>query len=237
MMDKRLPGVLKIRLTASIFNRLSTDSLIIYLTIFMVGKIGSELAGATTIAILLVGFITNLYGGAYSDAKPNRWILPFGWGAHTLVMFPMLISINYSICFFILFYLVKNIIFSFILPSAEKLIFNHTNEGNRRYFLQINSWLSGVSSAMGILIGAYLYTKGIEYVIIFSMLMSLVVSICYSYTQKHWSDFNDIGKNNENGKVTLVDYQHVFKNKNAILIIASAIMLSGMEFSFGQYIP
>ncbi|WP_434462297.1 MFS transporter [Serratia plymuthica] len=236
-MNKRLSGILKIRLVASVFNRLSTDSLIIYATIFMVEKMGSELAGATTIGILLVGFITNLYGGTYSDAKPNRWILPLGWGGHTFVMFLMFVSVNYSIYLFVIFYLAKNIVFSFVLPSAEKIIFSNTNEGNRRYFFQINSWLSGVSSSIGILVGGYLYIKGIGYVILFSMLMSLVVSICYSYIQQCWSNFEYIENSNVKGKVSVADYKYVFKNKNAILIVFSAIMLSGIEFSFGQYIP
>lgn len=237
IMNKKLTGILKIRLLANAFNRMSTDSLIIYLTVYIVERIGTELAGATTISILLVGFIANLYGGVYADARINKWALSIGWSAHTIISFLMLISIKYSIFIFLLLYLLKSIAFSFILPFSEKLTYNNTINHNRHYFLQINSWVSGVSSSLGIFIGGYLYTKNITYTLLFSMLMSLLVSICYFFIPKFSYFSNGAQDNIEKLKLNIMGYSMILKNKKATSIIISAIMLSGIEFSFSQYIP
>lgn len=242
-MVSNLNSILKARLAINVLNRLSSDSLVVYMTIYLSNTLGVELTGIYTILLLSTGFVINLYGGAFIDARSSKGLLTVGWGIHTAAMLAMLIFFN-DMCLLMTAYFIKNIIFSFILPAGEKLIYSNTTTENRRYFFQLNGWFSGISSAVAVFIGGYAYEVGVFYVIAFSSAMSLCVFIGYELINKLTR--NDLsrtevtssaGNVTHNKKPSLRDYNILLLNKKSLYIIISAVFLTGIEFSFGQYIP
>ncbi|WP_339354722.1 MFS transporter [Xenorhabdus indica] len=227
-----LTNSVRTRLIANFFKRISTDVVIPFMTIFIAQTKGETIAGLLIICILCLGVFFNGLGGKLSCKFETKKTLVIGELLHAFSVIAMAITSVLDVNLMILFYFIKNIIFSFLVPFSEKVIFDNTSSNNRQVVYQFNSILSGMALPIGMLLGALLFKISVEYLLFLSFLFSFFVFVIYSVGLKKTKVIN-----NEYRENTVSYFNTISKNKPAILIIISAVLLNVIQFSFLQFLP
>ncbi|KPZ23570.1 Major facilitator superfamily [Pseudomonas coronafaciens pv. zizaniae] len=223
------------RLIANFFRRASTDSLVPFMTIYLVDKLGSFLAGIIIVMILSIGMMANTLGGVATTRYSNRKLLVKGEALHTIVIMGMVLAVSISTTLLVVLYLLKSIIFSYLTPAGEKVILDNTSKENRKFAFQLNMWISGAAIPIGLGIGAVLYGINIEYLLVFTAMASLASAVLHFFCVT--SSSNHFPQGMPEKKISFSSYKLVFQNKPACLIVVSAALLFTIEFSFAQYFP
>lgn len=148
---------LKIRLLASFLQKLITEGMIPFVTMFLVLKEGEFLTGIIALFILVFGVFLNGYGGKNANDGFIKRSLIIGEFLQFFIVLLMAFFVNKIIFVFIILYLLKNLIFSYLLPFNEVLVFELTNKKNRAIVYQFNSIINGLALPLGALLGGFFY--------------------------------------------------------------------------------
>ncbi len=232
-----LNSILQARLIANFFKRLSTEGLIVFMTIYLAMEIGSFTAGLVAILILSIGVYFNTLGGLLTEKVPLKIAMIVGEFAHSLSILGMFIFVDFSLTGVLVCYGLKAIVFSLTTPFGEKLIFDNSDTDKRKATYQINYWLVNLSVPIGMAIGASLFEYGMSILMLASFGFSLITTVIYWISLGYISLSESNIKFKKREKVRFREYKRVFKNRASSLIIISSACLCVLEFSFLQYFP
>ena len=176
-----LPKDIQARLISNIsLRRISTESLIPFMTIFCADVAGAAIAGYSTIVILGISVYSNLYGEIVSEKLPTKTILKIGELAHIASIILIILSMKLGYFYVIGAYALKSIAFWVMITAGyEKLILENSDKQSRTATYQINQ---SAQQCFHTNWGAYWclsYGYGIETLLWFSLFTSVVVYLVY----------------------------------------------------------
>ncbi|VEG12534.1 Uncharacterised protein [Moraxella cuniculi] len=67
----------------------------------------------------------------------------------------LLMAIFVNSIVFILLYLLKNVIFSYLVPFGEVFVFELTTKENRAVLYQLSGLMNGLAAPLGVLLGGF----------------------------------------------------------------------------------
>lgn len=225
---------LKIRLFASFFQKLITEGMIPFVTMFLVLKEGEFLTGIITLFILIFGVFLNGYGGKKSNNGFIKKSLIIGEFLQFIIVFLMAFFIDNLISVFIILYLLKSLIFSYLLPFNEVLVFELTHKENRATAYQFNGVINGLALPLGALLGGFFYNYGIDSLIFILSFLSFLVFVVYLFGL---SNFIDSGIKKDKKEKDKIGFSIIFKNKKSLFLILSSVFVHILFFSLSNFLP
>lgn len=170
---------LKIRLFASFFQKLVTEGMIPFVMLFLVLKEGEFLAGIIAFAILALGVFFSGYGGKAVANQDIKNTLIVGEFFQFIAVLSMAIFVHSTA--FILLYLLKNVIFSYLVPFSEVFVFELTTKENRAVLYQLSGLMNGLAAPLGALLGGFFYSYGLDVLIYVLSAFSFLIFLLYFF--------------------------------------------------------
>lgn len=168
---------LKMRLLASFLQKLVTEGMIPFVMLFLVLQEGEFLAGAIAFAILALGTFFNGYGGKAVASQNIKNALIWGEFVQFIAVLLMAVFVNSIV--FILLYLLKNVIFSYLVPFGEVFVFELTTKENRAVLYQLSGLMNGLAAPLGALLGGFFYAYGLNILIYVLSAFSFLIFLLY----------------------------------------------------------
>lgn len=225
---------LKVRLFASFLQKLITEGMIPFVTIFLVLKEGEFLTGIIALSILVFGVFFNGYGGIKANNGLIKQTLIIGELFQFIIIFLMAFFIDNIVSVFIVLYLLKSLIFSYLLPFNEVLVFELTNTENRATVYQFSNVINGLSMPLGALLGGFFYGYGLDVLMFVLSALSFLVFFIYLFGLY---SFVDSGTKNNKKEKNKSRFSVVFKDKKSLFLILSSICIHVLFFSLSQFLP
>lgn len=225
---------LKIRLLASFLQKLITEGMIPFVTMFLVLKEGEFLTGIIALFILVFGVFLNGYGGKNANDGFIKRSLIIGEFLQFFIVLLMAFFVNKIIFVFIILYLLKNLIFSYLLPFNEVLVFELTNKENRAIVYQFNSIINGLALPLGALLGGFFYNYSLSILIFILSFFSFLVFLIYLFGLSNFidSDMKKDKKSKDN-----IGFSIIFYRKQFLFLILSSVFIHILFFSLSQFLP
>ena len=235
---------IKLRLAMQFLGSLISMAVIPFLAIYFSQKIGTTETGIILIIIVISGGIGGFIGGHVSDKIGRRKIMIyselgilFSYVFITLCNSPWFNFPYITAIFFII-----NMFFGGMFqPAAQAMIIDITNSESRKFVYTISYWLGNLSTAIGGIIGAFLFKNylfelfiGISFISLLSIFITIFL-ITETYTPAPSSmSFNS--KKNFSSIEMFQSYLTVLKDKLFMLYILGAILIFSLEQSLTNYI-
>lgn len=232
MNNSSLSYNVKIRLGTNFLRRLSNESLIPFMTIYLAKQCGVTAAGIIITIILLSGIVSSLYGGHFSDIFGRKKILLYTESLHIFSMMGMLVA-YYMMNIWILigFYFLKNIFITLGTSSGEALLIDFSrSEAERRKLYNWQYWLNNISIPLGTLLGAIFYQSSFKYSFILSILCASFVFFAYLTLEDKKT------KRDDNLHSIFLSYASVFKDTVYIRFIVSCLFVACLDFQLVGFI-
>ncbi|NMH68202.1 MFS transporter [Bacillus sp. RO3] len=231
----------KLRLAMQFLGGLVSMAVFPFLAIYFAGKIGAAQTGIILILIVISGVAGGFIGGHISDKVGRRTIMIY---SETGVLVTYLLIAICNSPWFDLPYVTAGI---FVLnmfaggmfqPAAQAMIIDVTDSESRKLVFTVSYWLSNLATAIGGIIGAFLFKAylfelfiGISAISLLSVLITITF-ISETYTpSKETSDSQD---KPSSGMVH--SYSVVLKDKLFMFYIVGAVFILTLEQSLTNYV-
>ncbi|MBC6972377.1 MFS transporter [Bacillus sp. Xin] len=235
---------IKLRLVMQFLGSLISMAVIPFLAIYFSQKIGTTETGIILIIIVISGVIGGFIGGHVSDKIGRRKIMIYSeLGILLSYLFIALCNSPWfnlpyisAACF-----IINMFCGGMFQPAAQAMIIDVTNSESRKLVFTISYWLGNLSTAIGGIIGAFLFKNhlfelfiGISLISLLSVLMTAFF-ITETYTPEPSSKSSNYKK-----KFSPIEmfqtYSTVLKDKLFMFYIFGAILIFSLEQSLTNYI-
>lgn len=217
---------LKTRLIASFLQKLVTEGMIPFVTLFLVTREGEFLTGIIALFVLIVGVFFNGYGGKKANNGLLKKTLIIGEFLQFVIVLSMAFFIKNLISVFVILYLAKSLLFSYLLPFNEVLVFSLTNKENRAIIYQFNSVLNGLALPLGASLGGFFYSYGLDSLIFVLSIISFLIFCIYFFGLSNFVDNSEIKKSKKENKRFLI----ILQDKKSLFLILSSIFIHVLFF-------
>ncbi|MFJ6208840.1 MFS transporter [Lysinibacillus sp. NPDC092081] len=235
---------IKLRLAMQFLGSLISMAVIPFLAIYFTQKIGATKTGIILILIVISGVIGGFIGGHISDKIGRKKIMIY---AELGLLFSYLFIALCNSPWFNLpyisaaFFIINMFCGGMFQPAAQAMIIDVTNSESRKLVFTISYWLGNLSTAIGGIIGAFLFKNylfelfiGISLISLLSVFMTLFF-ITETYlpepspkTSTHKKKFSPVEM--------FQTYSTVLKDKLFMFYILGAILIFTLEQSLSNYI-
>lgn len=224
---------LKTRLLASFLQKLVTEGMIPFVTLFLVTKEGEFLTGIIALFVLIFGVFFNGYRGKKANNGLLKKTLIIGEFLQFVIVLSMAFFVKNLISVFIILCLAKSLLFSYLLPFNEVLVFSLTNKENRAIIYQFNSVLNGLALPLGASLGGFFYSHGLDSLIFVLSIISFLIFCIYFFGLSNFVDNSEIKKSKKENKRFLI----ILEDKKSLFLILSSIFIHVLFFSLSQFLP
>ncbi|UUV26891.1 MULTISPECIES: MFS transporter [Lysinibacillus] len=234
----------KLRLAMQFIGSLMSMAVIPFLAIYFSQKIGATQTGIILITIVISGVIGGLIGGHISDRIGRKKIMIYAeiglllsYLFITLCNSPWFDSPYLSAGFFII-----NMFWGGMFqPAAQAMIIDVTNSESRKLVFTISYWLGNLATAIGGIIGAFLFKNylfelfiGISFISLLSVLMTIFL-ITETYIPEEPAKPSN-QKQNWALKEMFYSFSTVLKDKLFMFYIIGGVLILSLEQSLTNYI-
>ncbi|BCB04238.1 MFS transporter [Bacillus sp. KH172YL63] len=231
---------LKLRLAMQFLGGLVSMAVIPFMAIYFAQKIGATQTGIILVLIVISGIIGGFIGGHVSDKIGRKKIMIYAeLGIMVTYLFIALCNSPWfdlpyvSAAFFVLNMFAGGM----FQPAAQAMIIDVTDSVSRKLVFTISYWLGNLATAIGGIIGAFLFKSylfelflGISGVTLLSVLMTILF-ISETYTPE---PSTSEGKTSSAGMVQ--SYSTVLKDKLFMFYIIGAVFIFTLEQSLTNYV-
>jgi len=234
----------KLRLAMQFIGSLMSMAVIPFLAIYFSQKIGATQTGIILITIVISGVIGGLIGGHISDRIGRKKIMMYAeiglllsYLFITICNSPWFDSPYLSAGFFII-----NMFWGGMFqPAAQAMIIDVTNSESRKLVFTISYWLGNLATAIGGIIGAFLFKNylfelfiGISFISLLSVLMTIFL-ITETYIPEEPAKPSN-QKQNWALKEMFYSFSTVLKDKLFMFYIIGGVLILSLEQSLTNYI-
>ncbi|MGR3765718.1 MFS transporter [Rossellomorea sp. NS-SX7] len=234
---------IKLRLGMQFLGGLVSMAVIPFLAIYFSQKIGAAVTGVILILIVISGVIGGFIGGHISDRIGRRKIMIYS-EAGVLITYLCIAFCNspwfdlpyVSAAFFLLNMFAGGM----FQPAAQAMIIDVTDSESRKLVFTISYWLGNLATALGGIIGAFLFKSYLfELFIGISVisLLSVVITIFFiSETYTPISKATSTAPPKSSPLELFHSYSAVLKDKLFMYYIIGAVFIFTLEQSLTYYI-
>jgi MFS transporter, DHA1 family, multidrug resistance protein B len=216
-----------------------------FLAIYFAQKIGAAETGIILILIVISGVIGGFIGGHVSDKIGRRNIMIYS-EIGVLITYLFIAFFNspwfdlpyVSAAFFVLNMFAGGM----FQPAAQAMIIDVTDSESRKLVFTISYWLGNLATAIGGIMGAFLFKTylfelfiGISGITLLSVLMTIFF-ISETYTPEQTSPDSSSEQYKSSPLEIVQSYTAVLKDKLFMLYIAGAVFILTLEQSLTNYI-
>ncbi|TQR36121.1 MFS transporter [Lysinibacillus sphaericus] len=235
---------IKLRLAMQFLGGLISMAVIPFLAIYFTQNIGATKTGIILILIVISGVIGGFIGGHISDKIGRKKIMIYA--ELGLLLSYLFIALCNSPWFNLpyisaAFFIITMFCGGMFQPAAQAMIIDVTNAASRKLVFTISYWLGNLSTAIGGIIGAFLFKNylfelfiGISLITLLSVFMN-VFFITETYapepspkTSHHKKKFSSVE--------IFQTFSTVLKDKLFMLYILGATFIFTLEQSLSNYI-
>ncbi|MDN3954443.1 MDR family MFS transporter [Sporolactobacillus laevolacticus] len=234
---------IKLRLVMQFLSGLVSMAIIPFLAIYFAQKIGTAETGIVLILIVISGVIGGFIGGYLSDKIGRRKIMIYS-ELGVLISY-LFIAICNSPWFdlpyvSVVFFCINMFCGGMLQPAAQAMIIDVTDSESRKLVFTISYWLGNVSSAIGGIIGAFLFKNHLFELFIGISVISLlsILTTVFFITETYIVQPAPMPSNNKGNSSLKIfqNYAPVFKNKLFMFYIIGAILIFSLEQSLSSYV-
>lgn len=235
---------IKLRLVMQFLGGLISMAVIPFLAIYFTQNIGATKTGIILIIIVISGVIGGFIGGHVSDKIGRKKIMIYAeLGLLLSYLFIALCNSPWfnlpyiSAAFFVLTMFCGGM----FQPAAQAMMIDVTNSESRKLVFTISYWLGNLSTAIGGIIGAFLFKNYLfELFIGISLISLLSVFVTIFFISETYSPVPSPKSSLHKKKLSPFEmfqtYSTVLKDKLFMFYILGAIMIFTLEQSLSNYI-
>ncbi|WP_421383973.1 MDR family MFS transporter [Bacillus salacetis] len=233
---------IKLRLGMQFLGGLISMAVIPFLAIYFAQKIGAAVTGIILVLIVISGVAGGFIGGHISDKIGRRKIMIYS-EIGVLISY-LLIAVCNSPWFDLPYvsaglFIINMFSGGMFQPAAQAMIIDVTDSASRKLVFTISYWLGNLATAIGGIIGAFLFKTylfelfiGVSAISLLSVLVT-VFFITETYTPNP-SPVKSKEKNTSSSM--LQEYAAVMKDKLFMFYIAGAVLVLSLEQSLTNYV-
>ncbi|MEL3972554.1 MFS transporter [Rossellomorea oryzaecorticis] len=236
---------IKLRLGMQFLGGLVSMAVIPFLAIYFSKKIGAAETGVILILTVISGVIGGFIGGHVSDKIGRRNIMIYS-EIGVLVTYLLIAFCNspwydlpYVSAVLFLFNMFAGGMFQ---PAAQAMIIDVTDSESRKLVFTISYWLGNLATALGGIIGAFLFKSylfelfiGISAISLLSVLITIFF-ISETYTPEKPSSESSSKQTKSSPLEFLESYSAVLKDKLFMFYIVGAVFIFTLEQSLTNYV-
>ncbi|MFJ8516801.1 MFS transporter [Lysinibacillus xylanilyticus] len=236
---------IKLRLAMQFLGGLISMAVIPFLAIYFTQKIGATKTGIILILIVISGVIGGFIGGHISDKIGRKKIMIYAeMGILLSYLFIALCNSPWFNLPYIsaAFFIINMFCGGMFQPASQAMIIDVTNSESRKLVFTISYWLGNLSTAIGGIIGAFLFKNylfelfiGISLISLLSVFMTILF-----ITETYLPEPSPKTSSTHKKEFSLVEmfqtYSTVLKDKMFMFYILGAILILTLEQSLSNYI-
>ncbi|PJO44625.1 MFS transporter [Lysinibacillus xylanilyticus] len=236
---------IKLRLVMQFLGSLISMAVIPFLAIYFTQKIGATKTGIILILIVISGVIGGFIGGHISDKIGRKKIMIYAeLGILLSYLFIALCNSPWFDLPYIsaTFFIINMFCGGMFQPAAQAMIIDVTNSESRKLVFTISYWLGNLSTAIGGIIGAFLFKNYLFELFIGISLISLlsVFMTIFFITETYLPEPSPKTSSTNKKEISLLEmfqtYSTVLKDKLFMFYILGAILILTLEQSLSNYI-
>lgn len=236
---------IKLRLVMQFLGGLISMAVIPFLAIYFTQNIGATKTGIILIIIVISGGIGGFIGGHISDKIGRKKIMIYAEiGILLSYLFIALCNSPWFNLPYIsaAFFIINMFCGGMFQPAAQAMIIDVTNSESRKLVFTISYWLGNLSTAIGGIIGAFLFKNYLFELFIGISLISLlsVFMTIFFITETYLPEPSSKTSSTHKKEFSLVEmfqtYSTVLKDKLFMFYILGAILIFTLEQSLSNYI-
>ncbi|MFJ7980026.1 MFS transporter [Lysinibacillus xylanilyticus] len=235
---------IKLRLAMQFLGGLISMAVIPFLAIYFTQKIGATKTGIILILIVISGVIGGFIGGHISDKIGRKKIMIYAeLGILLSYLFIALCNSPWFNLPYIsaAFFIINMFCGGMFQPASQAMIIDVTNSESRKLVFTISYWLGNLSTAIGGIIGAFLFKNYLfELFIGISLISLLSVFMTLFFITETYLPEPSPKTSTHKKKFSLVEifqsYSTVIKDKLFMFYILGAILIFTLEQSLSNYI-
>lgn len=235
---------IKLRLVMQFLGSLISMAVIPFMAIYFTQKIGATKTGIILIIIVISGVIGGFIGGHISDKIGRKKIMIYA--ELGLLLSYLFIALCNSPWFNLpyisaAFFIINMFCGGMFQPAAQAMIIDVTNSESRKLVFTISYWLGNLSTAIGGIIGAFLFKNYLfELFIGISLISLLSVFVTIFFISETYSPVPSPKSSHHQKKFSSIEmfqtYSTVLKDKLFMFYILGAILIFTLEQSLSNYI-
>ncbi|KOP70192.1 MFS transporter [Lysinibacillus sp. FJAT-14745] len=235
---------IKLRLAMQFLGSLISMAVIPFLAIYFTQNIGATRTGIILILIVISGVIGGFIGGHVSDKIGRKKIMIYA--ELGLLLSYLFIAFCNSPWFNLpyisaAFFIINMFCGGMFQPAAQAMIIDVTNSESRKLVFTISYWLGNLSTAIGGIIGAFLFKNYLfELFIGISLISLLSVFVTIFFISETYLPEPSPKSSHHKKKFSSIEmfqtYSTVLKDKLFMFYILGAILIFTLEQSLSNYI-
>ncbi|TMU86999.1 MFS transporter [Bacillus sp. BHET2] len=231
---------LKLRLVMQFLGGLVSMAVIPFMAIYFARKIGATQTGIILILIVISGIIGGFIGGHVSDKIGRRKIMIYAeLGIMVTFFFIALCNSPWfdlpyvSAAFFVLNMFAGGM----FQPAAQAMIIDVTDTDSRKLIFTISYWLGNLATAIGGIIGAFLFKSYLyELFLGISGISLLSVLVTYYFISETYTPEPSTTQSKSSSSAMVQSYTTVLKDKLFMFYIIGAVFIFTLEQSLTNYV-
>ena len=231
---------LKLRLAMQFLGGLVSMAVIPFMAIYFAQKIGATQTGIILVLIVISGIIGGFIGGHVSDKIGRRKIMIYAeLGIMATYFFIALFNspwfdLPYVTAAFFVFNMFAGGMFQ---PAAQAMIIDVTDSDSRKLVFTISYWLGNLATAIGGIIGAFLFKSYLfELFLGISGITLLSVLITIFFISETYSPEPSTAESKSSSHAMVQSYSSVLKDKLFMFYIIGAVFIFTLEQSLTNYV-
>lgn len=232
----------KIRILDVFMNGLSSSMYFPFMAIYFASRFGDELTGILMIFTVILGFSAGLYAGYYSDLIGRKKILLGAALARFIGVLIMILANSPTYQSTILTFIAILIISAcagISEPVAEAMVIDVTTNENRKTVYNFMYWFRNLSQVIGAVIGGFLFTTHLFWILIISSILSLL-SVCmiHFFIIDEYKSKEELKQNSILGvlKEMGIRYKNVSMDRKFMIFTLATLLFFTLEFQISNYI-
>lgn len=238
MKFKDFPLNVRLRLVCGFCIRIVGSAIFPFMALYFSEELGKVPAGIIMTSFVIVGYLTGLFGGYFSDRFNRKVVLQIGQVIQIICFLGMTIAIhpsnNWALIVAILYFghAISN---GLNYPALEAIVIDSMEESNRKAIYVYDYWLVNLAIAGGVMLGGAFY-RDHRFALFIGMTVILTVTtiilqrfLVDTYTGNRSTPSNPIHGVIENYKIALRD-------RRWITFVFGSMLVFSTEFHMANYI-
>jgi DHA1 family multidrug resistance protein B-like MFS transporter len=233
---------IRIRIIIQFFSGLMSIMVLPLMAIYFAERVGATLTGILLFTTVVIGVISGFFGGYYADRIGRKKLM---------VVAEVGIMVSYAVaalCNSPLFHSVWltyiaiigiNIFWGIFAPSSDAMVLDVSKPEERKYIYSIQYWSNNLSSAIGGLIGAFLFKEHLFELLLSLTAMGVLTTLATLFFIKE-TFVRSVSKEGEEQRSGWRDIFHsygsVLKDRVFLVFVIASMLLVSVEFHLGNYI-
>lgn len=231
---------IQIRLVLQFLTGLAAMAVMPYLAIYFDEQVGKVATGIMFILVIITGIIGGLIGGHWSDLIGRKKILVVSEGiAFAGFILAAIFNSPWLTMPYLTFAVFLGITFceGMVGPTSQALIIDATTPEERKGIFGFSYWVNNLGTAVGGLVGAFLFSSHLFALFIIVGMMLLVSSVVTAFFVKETFVPEPVHESEAHKPPVsmLKSYLNILSNKIFLIFIIGSLMLQSMEEQLTQY--